>query len=124
MGYDIDHIPAFAEVSTPLSNLLKKGKSEQVQWNAAQERAYKLLKDYLLQELVLKLPELMKPFLPRTDPSGVGVTAVLLSGEYRLYPEAEAKYPIIEKECLAVVWVLGASNGIYLVRDSHCRLTI
>ena len=34
-----DHTPAFAEVSAPLSNLLKKGKSEQVQWNEAQERA-------------------------------------------------------------------------------------
>ena len=28
-----DHIPAWA--SAPLSNLLKKGKSEQVQWNEA-----------------------------------------------------------------------------------------
>ena len=50
-----DHIPAFAEVSAPLFNLLKKGKSEQVQWNEAQERVYSLLKEYLLQELVIKL---------------------------------------------------------------------
>ena len=73
-----DHIPAFTEVSAPLSNLLKKGKSEQVQWNEAQERAYSLLKEYLLQEAVLKLPDLMKPFVLRTYASGVGVTAVLL----------------------------------------------
>ena len=73
-----DHIPAFTEVSAPLSNLLKKGKSEQVQWNEAQERAYSLLKEYLLQEAVLKLPDLMKPFVLRTYASGVGVAAVLL----------------------------------------------
>ena len=57
VGYYRDHIPAFAEISAPLSNLLKKGKSEQVQWNEAQELAYSLLKEYLLQEPVLKLPD-------------------------------------------------------------------
>ena len=56
----------------------------------------------------------MKPFVLRTDASGVGVAAVLLQeNEGKLYPVgyaskklslAEAKYPIIEKECLAVVW--------------------
>ena len=58
----------------------------------------------------------MKPFVLRTDASatGVGVAAVLLQeNEGKLYPVGyaskklcltEAKYPIIEKECLAVVW--------------------
>ena len=31
VGYYRDHIPACAEISEPLSDLLKKGKSEQVQ---------------------------------------------------------------------------------------------
>ena len=88
--------------------------SDQVQWNEAEERAYSLLKDYLLQELVLKLSDLTKPFVLRTDASGVEVAAVLLQeSEGKLYPVgytskklnlAEAKYPIIEKECLAVLW--------------------
>ena len=43
-GYYRDHILAFAEISAPLSDLLKKGMSEQVQWNEAQERAYSMLK--------------------------------------------------------------------------------
>ena len=60
VGFYRNHIPAFAEVSGPLSTLLKKG---QVEWNEAQERAYSLLKEYLLQEQVLKLPGLMKPFV-------------------------------------------------------------
>ena len=47
LGYYRDHIPAFAQISAPLSDLLKKGKSEQVQWNEAQEHAYSLLKEYL-----------------------------------------------------------------------------
>ena len=65
-------------LSGPLSDLLKKGMSEQVQWNEAQERAYSLLQNYLLQEPVLKLPDLMKPFVLIIDASGVGAAAVLL----------------------------------------------
>ena len=62
----------------------------------------------------------MKLFVLRTDASGVGVAAVLLQeNEGKLYPEghasnklnlAEAKYPIIEKECLAVVWRIRSFN--------------
>ena len=87
VGYYRDHIPVFAEISAQLSDFLKKGKSEQVQWSKAQEHAYSLLKEYLLQEPVLKLPDLMKPFVLRTDTSGVGVAAVLLlENEGKLYP--------------------------------------
>ena len=114
VGYYRDHIPAFAEISAPLTDLLKKRKAEHIQWSEAQERAYSLLKEYLLQEPVLKLPDLSKPFVLRTDASGVGVAAVLLQeSNGKLYPVGyaskklnltEARYPIIEKECLAVVW--------------------
>ena len=101
VGYYRDHIPAFTEISAPLSALLKKGKSEQVQRNEAQEHAYSLLKEYMLQWPVLKISDLSKTIvLP------VGVAAVLLQkNEKKLYPVsytsnklslAEAKYPIID----------------------------
>ena len=69
VGYYRDHIPAFALISAPLTDLLKKGKSEHIQWSEAQEHAYSLLKEYLWQEPVLKLPDLSKPFVLRTDAS-------------------------------------------------------
>ena len=69
-----DHIPAFAEISAPLTDLLKKEKSEHIQWSEGQGRAYSLLKEYLLQEPVLKLPDLSKPF----DAYRIGVTAILM----------------------------------------------
>ena len=107
VGYYRDHIPAFAKISEPLYDLIKKGKSEQVQWNEAQERAYSRLQEYLLQEPILKIPELMKSFILKTDESGIGVAAVLLQeNEGKLYSVcytskklslAEPKYPIIEK---------------------------
>ena len=112
VSYYRDHIPALAEIPGPLSDLHRKVKSEQ--WNEAQERAYSLLKEYLLQEPVLELPDLMKPFVLRTDAPGVGVAAIMLQeNKGKLYPVgyaskklslAEAEYPVIEKECLAVVW--------------------
>ena len=80
VSYYRDHIPAFAEISAPLSDLLKKGKSEQLLWNEAQDRAYSLL-----QESVFKLPDLMKPFVLRTDASGIGVAAIQ-ENEGKLYP--------------------------------------
>ena len=87
VGYYRDHIPTFAEISAPPSDLLKKRMPEQVQWNEAQESAYSLFKEYLLQEPVLKHPDLMKPFILRTDASGNGVAALLLQeNEGKLYP--------------------------------------
>ena len=67
VGYYRNHIPAFAQISAPLTDLLKKGKAKYIQWSEAQEREYSLLKEYLLQERVLKLPDLSKPFVLRTD---------------------------------------------------------
>ena len=107
VGYYRDHIPAFEEISTLLSDLLKKGKSEQVQWNEAQEHAYALLREYLLQDPVLKLPDLIKQFILNTDAYGVGVAVLLLQANEGKYPVgytskmlslAEANYPRIEKE--------------------------
>ena len=102
VSYYRDHIPAFAEILAPQSDLFKKGMSEQVQWNEAQERAYSLLKEYLLQEPVWKLPDLMKPFLLRTDASGFGVTAELLQkNEGKLFPVgyASKKLSLAEANC-------------------------
>ena len=63
VGYYRDHIPSFPKVSAPLTDIMKKGKAEHIQWSNAQELKYSLLKQYLLQERVLKLPDLSKPFI-------------------------------------------------------------
>ena len=81
VDYYIDHIPAFAKIAVLLSDPLKKGKSGKVQLNEAQEPAYSLIKKYLLQEPVLKLTDLMKPFVLRTDVSGGLGSSCTVSGE-------------------------------------------
>ena len=54
-----------------LTDLLKKGKAENIQWSEAQERAYSVLKEYLLQE-----PGYEDSRFELAE-SGVGVVAVL-----------------------------------------------
>ena len=93
-----------------------------------------LLKEYLLQEPVLKYSDLIKQFVLRTDSSGVGVEAVILQeNKGKLYPVGyarkkssltETKYPIIERECLAVVWGIGGFKLYLAARDSNSRLII
>ena len=133
VGYQRDHIPAFPKISAPLTDLLKKGKSEHIQLSEAQERAYSLLKNYLLQEPVLELPDLSKPFVLRTDASGVGVAAVLLQeNDRKLHPVGyaskklnltEARYPIIEKECLGLYGVSRGLNFTWLEEGLRSRQT-
>ena len=126
VGYYKDHIPDSAEISAPLTDLPKKGKAEHIQCSEAQEHAFSLLKEYLLQEPVLKLPDVSKPCVLRTDASRVGVAAVLLQeNDRKLYLVGyaskklnltDARYPIIGKECLAVVWGIKRSK-LYLAGD-------
>ena len=59
VGYYRDHIPVFAKISAPITDLPKKGKAEHIQWS----ETHSLLKEYLLQEPVLKLPDLSNPFM-------------------------------------------------------------
>ena len=135
VGYYRDHIPAFAEISAPLTDLLKKGKAEHIQWSEAQERAYSLLKEYLLQEPVLKLPDLSKPFVLQTDASGVGVAAVLLQeNDGKLYPVGlaskklnltEARYTqSLKRNVKRLFGVSRGSNFTWLVEDLRSRQTI
>ena len=67
----------------------------------------------------------MKLFILRTDASGVGV--LLQENEGKLYlvgyaskklSLAEAKYPIIKKECLAVMWGIRRFK-LYLACEIH-----
>ena len=60
---------------------------------------YSLLKEYLLKEQVLKLPDVSKPFVLRTDASEVWMAAVLEENHRKVYPvkPGRVRYLIIEK---------------------------
>ena len=113
-GYYRKFVPNFATVALPLTNKTKAKEPDKVRWDSDCQKSFDKLKAILTSEPVLQLPNDQKPFILRTDASGVGLGAVLLQenrGSVRpvayaskKLTEAERKYHTIEQECLAVVW--------------------
>ena len=68
-GYYRDYIPGYAEVAAPLTDLTKKGKPNQVQWDRQCEESYARLRQSLLDRPVLRLPDLGREWTLRVDAS-------------------------------------------------------
>jgi len=115
-GYYRNYIPNYAAIAVPLTDLTRKGQPNQVRWEEPQEKAYSTLKRLIASKPILKLPDLKKPFILRTDASDYGVGAVLMQDhDGHLFPvsyaskkltDRERAYATVEKECFAVVWAL------------------
>ena len=115
-GYYRDYILHYAEIASPLSDLTKRGKPNKIDWEETHGYAFNLLKSSLLCKPILRLPDVTKPFVLRTDAFGVVLGAVLLQKyDGQLIPvsfasrkpnSAERNYSTIERECLAVVWAI------------------
>ena len=114
IGFYRRYIPNFAAIAVPLTDLTRKGQPNVVQWGSSQERAFRSLKEHLMHDPILRLPEVEKTFILRTDASNEGLGAVLLQEHDEIkFPVAyasrklldrERNYSVIEKECLAIVW--------------------
>jgi len=75
-GYYRRFVPSYATVAAPLTDLSRKGSSNQLAWNVAQDLAFKQLKSMLSSKPVLR--DFSKAYILRTDASDVGLGAVLL----------------------------------------------
>ncbi|GFO09025.1 transposon ty3-i Gag-Pol polyprotein [Plakobranchus ocellatus] len=78
VGYYKEFVPNFAAVSAPLSDLVRKGQSNIMNWGDSQERAYNSLKVAVTSKPVLQLPDVNKKFVLRTDASDRGLGAALM----------------------------------------------
>ncbi len=115
-GFYREYIPGYSGIAVPLTDLTKKGKPNKVEWGQSQEEAFQMLKRKIAAKPVLRLPDLSKPFVLRTDASDLGIGAVLLQEHSGvLFPVAyaskkllarEKAYSTMEKECLAIVWAV------------------
>ena len=91
VNYYRAHIPLFAAISAPLSDLTRKGQPNKVHWDEAQEKAFLTLQERLLKKPILKLPDHQKSFILRTDASNCGLGASLMQEHNdKLYPVAYA----------------------------------
>jgi transposase InsO family protein len=103
----------FARIAAPLNKLLCK--EQAWQWGPQEVRAFNKLKKALTSAPVLVHPDWNRPFLLQTDASDVGVAAILAQKDAegkehvicylsRTLTPAEIKWPVHEREALAIVW--------------------
>ncbi|GFO41266.1 Zinc finger protein [Plakobranchus ocellatus] len=126
VGYYKEFVPNFAAVSAPLSDLVRKGQPNVVNWGDSQERAYNSLKVAVTSKPVLQLPDVNKKFVLRTDASDRGLGAALMQeNEGTLFlvayasknlTDRERKYSVTERDALAIVWGV-KKFSLYLYRS-------
>ena len=74
-GYYRKFVPRFADISRPLTTLMKK--DAKFEWTSACQKSYELLKEALCGEPVLKYADTSKPYTLYTDASKYGWAGVL-----------------------------------------------
>ena len=74
-GYYRKFVPRFADISRPLTTLMKK--DVKFEWTSACQKSFELLKEALCGEPVLKYAETSKPYTLYTDASKFGWAGVL-----------------------------------------------
>ena len=74
-GYYRKFVPRFADISRPLTTLMKK--DAKFEWTSACQKSFELLKEALCGEPVLKYADTSKPYTLYTDASKYGWAGVL-----------------------------------------------
>lgn len=139
LNYYRKYVNDFASIAETLTDLTKKGQPNQVIWDENCQASFDRLKQALCQEPILIIPDMNKEFVVRTDASDHGIGGVLMqSVEGQLMPcayssrkllDRERRYPIIEKECLAVVYTVGVFEKYlllkhFVIETDHKPLTV
>ncbi|GFO13150.1 Pol polyprotein [Plakobranchus ocellatus] len=110
VNYYRHFIADFASISAPLSDLLRKGTPEKVQWTPRCDQSLAEIKRLFSSPPILIIPDMQETFIVRSDASDFGVGAVLLQdrdgtlmpcryASRKLLPR-ECKYSAIEREAL------------------------
>ena len=138
INYYRKFIPFFSHKIAPLTSLLKKENPNQIVWNEDCEIAFEEIKHALASDPILAIPDLNKEFIVRVDASSKAIGAVLLQKHNdilkpcfyisRKLLERECNYPIIEKECLAIVFALHHFSkyllmNSFIIQSDHKPLT-
>ena len=107
-GYYRKFVNNYAHITAPLTDLVKKGRPNKVEWMEPQQKAFNELKQALGNAPILRVPDFQRPFIVRSDASNEGFGAMLLQEfEDGLSPIAyasrklkknERNYCTIEKE--------------------------
>ena len=121
-GYYQRYIPKYAELSAPLTDLLKK--DEKFNWNDKADKSFNDIKCLLAQKPVLKIADFSKPFVIFVDASSIASAAILMQTDENdvLHPicyyskkhnKSQLNYTTTDLEALALVLAIRAFR-IYL----------
>ena len=135
-NYLAEFVPAFAEKAAPLYDLVRDARVQRgpfaAKFAGAARDAWRAIRDELLANRRLALPDQSREFVLRTDASNAGVAAVLFqraaAGDElemvlcraRRLTAAEGNYSAIEKELLAIVWGCGVLRPYLIGRPFTC----
>ncbi|XP_062586907.1 uncharacterized protein LOC134248532 [Saccostrea cucullata] len=120
-GYYRQYIGSYADITVPLTDLLRKSQPTELKWTEREVQSFKKLKEALMTAPVLVNPNFNLPFVLQTDASNNAIGAVLSQqlpdGDHpvaylskKLLPR-EKNYSTIEKELLAIVWAIGSFSN-------------
>lgn len=125
-GFYQKFIPNYSEVTSPISDLLKKNRKK-FTWTAEADDALTKLKTLLVTAPVLANPDFTRTFVIETDSSDLAIGAVLtqnIDGERRpiayfskKLSSTQRRYSATERECLAVL--LSIENFKHFVEGSQ-----
>ena len=138
IGYYRRFIQHFSKIASSLTEMLKKGKPNRLQWTEPFVSAFQTLRSTLLSKPILITPNFDLPFIVQTDASNRTIGAVLSQDisdvehpiaflSRKLLPP-EQNYSTVEKECLAIVWAIHSlkyylSGHTFTIETDHDPLT-
>lgn len=125
-GFYQKFINNYSDITTPITNLLKKDRRS-FSWTEAADEALRKLKSALVSAPVLANPDFGLPFIIETDSSDLAIGAVLVqvqNGERKSIAyfskklsSTQRRYSATERECLAVL--LSIENFKHFVEGSQ-----
>ena len=105
-------VPDLATLAHPLYLLTRK--NHRFVWSEVCQHAFQSIKDLLVSDKILSLPDFTKPFVLYTDASNIGLGVVLaqiVDGQEKTIAYAshqfisrEQNWPTIHQECFAILW--------------------
>jgi len=126
-GYFRDHLPNYAEIAKPLTDLTAKKYNAPLPWGEPQQMAFDKLKVMLRQttEKPLYAADFFKPFFIYTDASSYAVSSAIMQSDEggKQFPvafssqkltETQRKWPVIEREAYAVLCALRKHRAWFL----------
>ncbi|GFO41884.1 reverse transcriptase [Plakobranchus ocellatus] len=117
VSYYRSFVPDFATLTKPMTDLLRKGTPERIQWSQECQASFEAIKKALSTQPILIIPDGQEVFIVRSDASNYGIGAALLQmrdgilrpckyASRKLLPR-ETRYSTLERECLAIIYAVG-----------------